>query len=185
MSWYGDIYCITNLINGKKYIGLTTRCIYERFKEHSKANSYIGYAIRKYGENNFAIQSIDTASTTQELCDKEIYWIKKYNTFEEGYNLTIGGEGVNLNYELDISLNSKQKRFMRYVSNTNKREVNVNNSFELAKLTLINIVDIYLRANRIHDKKEAAQLIFRLKPRYKKVINELEVIDFKELSLYL
>ena len=74
---------------------------------------------------------------------------------------------------------------MRYVSNTNKREVNVNNSFELAKLTLINIVDIYLRANRIHDKKEAAQLIFRLKPRYKKVINELEVIDFKELSLYL
>ncbi len=44
---YGSVYCIENIVNGKKYIGITTRSLQKRFKEHCKAESVIGKAITK------------------------------------------------------------------------------------------------------------------------------------------
>ena len=43
------------------------------------------------------IEQIDEAHTLQELNQKEIYWIDKYNSYnrEYGYNLTKGGDGGN------------------------------------------------------------------------------------------
>ena len=32
--------------------------------------------------------------TAEQLNQKEIYWIAKYNTLTEGYNMTSGGGGV-------------------------------------------------------------------------------------------
>ena len=43
-------------------------------------------AVRKYGRENFQIEQIDSASTQEELDDKEVYWIKYYNSVESGYN---------------------------------------------------------------------------------------------------
>lgn len=53
-GYYGVVYMIINLCNDKRYIGITTRTIEERFEEHCKADSYIGRAIRKYGRENFS-----------------------------------------------------------------------------------------------------------------------------------
>jgi len=97
---YGVIYKITNNINGKVYIGQTTKKLYERIKEHiynSKRNSQyaIHKAIRKYGENNFNWEIIDTATNRDELNDKEVYWIGKYKSNSHlGYNMTDGGDGI-------------------------------------------------------------------------------------------
>ena len=95
---YGRIYMITNLINDKKYVGLTTKTIEERFKSHLyRANhekSVVQKAIKKYGKDNFKIEEIDLAYTKESLIEKEIFWIKDKNTLIEGYNLTVGGEGV-------------------------------------------------------------------------------------------
>ena len=62
----GYIYCITNLINGKKYIGQTVRSIQDRFKDHSHQayrpendSRPICRAIRKYGIENFSIEQIE------------------------------------------------------------------------------------------------------------------------------
>ena len=43
-------------------------------------------AVRKYGRNNFFIETIDSATNQDELDDKEIYWINYYNAIEDGYN---------------------------------------------------------------------------------------------------
>lgn len=93
------IYCIENKINNKKYIGLTTKCIYKRFKQHkhsakkSENNKHLACAIRKYGEDNFEIYLLDdTSQDVIELREKEIHYIEKFNTFNCGYNMTIGGE---------------------------------------------------------------------------------------------
>lgn len=95
------IYCITNKINNKKYIGLTTKTIEHRWKEHiAAANSTqsskdfaLHRAIRKYGIDNFIVEEIDTAKTEEELKYKESYYIGKYNTFgSNGYNMTYGGD---------------------------------------------------------------------------------------------
>ena len=93
----GLLYIIKNNINGKRYIGKTTKNLDERIKQHfncisSKVNKYhLHYAIEKYGWNNF---SVDSYSFTNELLDyMEKEFIKKFDTFKNGYNMTIGGEG--------------------------------------------------------------------------------------------
>lgn len=95
---YGVIYCATNIINDKKYIGQTIRDLSIRKREHiGQANNgselAIHQAIRKYGENNFEWSIIDQAYNQEDLDDKEIYWIDYYNTFYVGgYNMSPGGQ---------------------------------------------------------------------------------------------
>ena len=92
---YGVIYCLTNLINGKKYVGQTTRTIEERFREHAKTDSFIGKAIRKYGRKNFKIEELEKCYSEEELNAAEIKWIKELDCkAPNGYNLTGGGAGV-------------------------------------------------------------------------------------------
>ena len=98
----GKIYKITNIINGKVYIGQTIRLLQERFERHlrdARNNKYpenhFHRAIRKYGAESFVIEQIDSASTQKELNEKEIYWISKFNSVINGYNTATGGEGGN------------------------------------------------------------------------------------------
>ena len=51
-------------------------------------DTHFARAIRKYGKDSFIIEEIDTAQTQDELNQKEQYWIKFYNSVEEGYNET-------------------------------------------------------------------------------------------------
>jgi len=93
------VYCIENKLNGKKYVGVTTKTIEERYEKHiqgsrSKGNKLdIQKAIKKYGKENFTIKEIDSASTYEEMMEKEKYWIIKLDTKNKGYNATDGGEG--------------------------------------------------------------------------------------------
>lgn len=90
------IYKITNKLNGKVYIGQTINTVDQRWKRHvydSKTkDTHFARAIRKYGAENFIVETIDTAESTKELNEKEIYWIKYYNSNKEGYNSTDGGD---------------------------------------------------------------------------------------------
>jgi len=93
------IYKATNKINGKAYVGQTVKSLRIRISEHihdalnNKDNVYFHNAIRRYGKENFIWEIIAECSSLKELNKTEIEMIKKYNTFENGYNLTRGGEG--------------------------------------------------------------------------------------------
>ena len=94
----GIVYCHTNRINGKKYIGQTTRTLKERIGNDGKGYSYyIGQAIKKYGWENFEteileeIESEDLNELHLKLDEREIYWIVFYDTTNTGYNITEGG----------------------------------------------------------------------------------------------
>lgn len=95
------IYKITNLINNKVYIGLSTN-IKERWRAHRSRpfqkkshqyNYYLYRAIRKYGLENFSFEVVEECQK-EELGEKEIYWINYYHSNDEqfGYNRTSGGE---------------------------------------------------------------------------------------------
>ena len=89
------IYLITNNINKKQYVGQTVQKLNRRLSKHKSAKTYLGNSIRKYGEENFSVEIIDTALSKEELDKKEIYWIDKLKTKHPlGMNLTDGGEGV-------------------------------------------------------------------------------------------
>ena len=86
------VYKITNLINGKIYVGQTKFSVEKRFLQHAKANSIIGAAIRKYGAENFKIEVIEVCKTFLELNEREIFWIEKLNCkVPNGYNVADGG----------------------------------------------------------------------------------------------
>ena len=103
------IYKITNKLNGKIYIGQTMQDVEKRWARHcspSSIRSAIGFAIQKYGKDNFLFEVIDTASTIDELNNKEIKYIELFDSVSpNGYNLTNGG----LNYEISDALRQKLK----------------------------------------------------------------------------
>jgi len=95
------IYCITNTVNGKKYIGQSWN-FYNRKKAHFfKAKhgekSHLYDAFRKYGEDSFTweiIEQVDCGENTQLLLDeKESFWIDCLDTQnpDRGYNIRDGG----------------------------------------------------------------------------------------------
>ena len=89
------IYKITNKNNGKIYIGLSNN-IERRKKEHFNNNIYncskIDKAIELEGKENFLFEILEEC-LEEELDSKERYWIKYYNSFENGYNQSRGGQG--------------------------------------------------------------------------------------------
>ena len=99
----GYIYKITNKINNKIYIGqVYNKTIQDRFNRHineasPKSRSYIDRAINKQGKENFICEEIDKGTSKEDLNNKEIYWIKYFNSTDLtiGYNLTKGGDGGN------------------------------------------------------------------------------------------
>lgn len=93
------IYKIINNINGKIYIGQSID-IKKRYREHifsgthnydKDANSPIHKAMKKYGKNNFSLELVESCSR-EELNEKEKYWIQYYDSYNTGYNATLGGD---------------------------------------------------------------------------------------------
>lgn len=88
------IYKITNKVNNKIYIGQTINSLEQRFSRHKqdalsgRLDTHLARAIRKYGEDNFIAEIIDTAQTQDELTKKEYYWIGYYDACNFGYNET-------------------------------------------------------------------------------------------------
>lgn len=98
----GYIYCITNLINKKKYVGKSTYNVNKRFKEHCRdafkercEKRPLYNAIRKYGVKNFLLEVLEECLNPKLLSKLEIDYIKKLNTYGKfGYNATRGGDGA-------------------------------------------------------------------------------------------
>lgn len=90
-----EIYKITNLINGKCYVGQTTKGYLNRFHQHClpRVKTYIGNAIQKHGIDNFTVDLIDTVEDSKAN-EMETYYIKYFHSHwtENGYNLTYGGD---------------------------------------------------------------------------------------------
>lgn len=95
------IYKATNKINGKVYIGQTIQTLERRKNQHERSYKYKNTknyvfcrALKKYGNENFEWEVIDTATSIEELNLKEEYWISYYDCLVssgKGYNSKYGG----------------------------------------------------------------------------------------------
>jgi group I intron endonuclease len=98
-----DVYLIINLVNNKKYVGITRNGYLVRFHQHLQEshtayhNSILHKALAKYGDENFVVKLIETNVPDSQIKEKEKYYIKLYDTFyvnKKGYNMTEGGDGM-------------------------------------------------------------------------------------------
>lgn len=105
----GYIYKVTCLVTGKIYIGKTETSAQDRWKGHCRAaflESHGDYnfpfhrAIRKYGKENFKVEEIEEVEDSEELKEREKFWINKFDSYYNGYNSTLGGDG-NCRYNYD------------------------------------------------------------------------------------
>lgn len=124
------IYKLTNKINGKIYIGQTIKSFEERLRGHiydaqyrkKTSESRLSNAIRKYGIDNFEKEIIYTASSIEELNEKEEFYIKHFNSTnrEIGYNIKYGGNNYTMPIETRRKIGNKTKE--RFYSNQELRE---------------------------------------------------------------
>lgn len=92
---YGIVYKITNNLDGKIYVGQTTRSIEIRWNEHKRdaprRKTHFYRALQKYGPDNFLLEILCDCQNQEELDKKEIMFVKKLKSLSpNGYNHAAG-----------------------------------------------------------------------------------------------
>lgn len=105
---YGVIYKITNTLNNMIYIGRRKCNPHKISVLHNYFGSglYIKNAIKKYGKEYFIKEYLDYAMSDEDLDKLEMYYIKKFDSMNNGYNQTIGGE----HFRGEFSNNADRKK---------------------------------------------------------------------------
>lgn len=92
------VYKITNTVNERVYVGLTTASLEKRWREHKCAANLdvdkpLYRAMRKYGIDKFSIHVIYVATSIEDMRQAEIRYISelKAHVADGGYNLTDHG----------------------------------------------------------------------------------------------
>lgn len=146
MNKLGKIYLITNSVNNKVYVGQTVQTLKKRFSGHCcysrtdrSSNMYIKRAIHKYGRDKFTIQLLEECPI-ELLNEREKYWISFYNSYKDGYNLTLGGQDSNyfnlhrLEDTIDI------EKFKQYIKEFRPLVGEVVSHFGISKCSVYNLI---------------------------------------------
>lgn len=95
--------------NGKKYVGVTSRCVTDRWGNGKRyKNFHFSNAIKKYGWDNIK-HKVFEVETKSEMFYLEKYLISYYQTTNPkyGYNKSTGGEGGTTGYHLSDECKKK------------------------------------------------------------------------------
>lgn len=112
------IYRFTNTANGKVYVGKSTHPAGWREREHlhsavegSDSCPAFYNAIRKYGAAVFTTEILYMAKTAYELSQMETFFIVLHQSHikENGYNLTLGGDGVTMSEVIRCKIRASMK----------------------------------------------------------------------------
>ena len=98
-----SVYVHINKINGKAYVGITSRAPEKRWGYNGigykpdagdNQNRRFWNAIKKYGWDNFSHTIIETELTESEANELEVHYIESFDSYRHGYNSTLGGGGI-------------------------------------------------------------------------------------------
>jgi group I intron endonuclease len=183
------IYKILNKVNGKVYIGLTSRASpTKRWQRHiSDLNSgkhhsrHLQKSWNKYGEANFIFEILEVLEVDiKNLFLREIFWIKFYKSFDPkfGYNMTFGGEGgFHLKETIDrIAMKNRgKKRTLEY-----RRRVSLS---KIGKSTSLKGRKLSPRSIEIKNKISKSKIGIKNPKSYKKIVSVnifTKTVDFFE-----
>lgn len=142
----GRIYLISNDINNKVYVGQTIQTLNKRFNGHCcysksdrSANMYIKRAIHKYGRDKFHISLIEECPINM-LDDREKHWISFYDSYENGYNLTRGGQDSNYFNLNRVENTINTKKFSDYIIEFKPLATEIAAHFGMSKCSVYNLI---------------------------------------------
>lgn len=105
------IYSITNVVNGKKYVGSTAKSFSSRWKKHitnlkngGHASHHLQNSWNKYGEENFVFKIEEVVDSLDNLLNLERDYIAKYDSYNNGYN-----ENPDPNFSPMLNKNTQEK----------------------------------------------------------------------------
>jgi hypothetical protein len=109
------VYLVTNLINGKKYVGMDSL----NYPYYLGSGVFIKKAIKKYGRKKFKKETLQVCETKEELLEAEKYWIDFFNAIKDKnfYNMREGGQGGDIRYFMD---EERIKQWKKNLSNSKK-----------------------------------------------------------------
>ena len=127
------IYKAENTFTGEVYVGATSKSLIERKNDHLQKSSkgsdgFFHQVIRTYGSDSFVWTEVDSASSINELAEKETEYIYMYDSFQNGYNSDKGGGFKKTVYQYNVETGELVNSYDDLVSaanavNANKRSV--------------------------------------------------------------
>lgn len=191
----GEIYKITNKVNGKIYIGKTKRTSHIRWIEHIRdsknypqKNIPLHKAIQKYGVDNFLCEILEDNIPLDNLNKKEKAYIKKYKTTNSnlGYNCTQGGDGGTVYSKLSENDVKEIKAILQNINNTLSLD-EISKSYMVSKntISLINTGKTWFDPSLKYPlRKTPTRNIGITKELYKNIVNDLldEKFKMKEIQ---
>lgn len=102
------IYKTTNLLNGKIYVGQTSKNLDTDYLGSGKV---LIKAVKKYGKSAFKREIIEECVSKEQMNEREKYWIQYFDSINrnKGYNVSIGGEGGNLGDKVNKKISKSMK----------------------------------------------------------------------------
>ena len=158
----GEIYKITNTIDGKSYIGQTVKSAEVRFKRHITENkcSLIHRAIKKHGKEVFILTVLHANVPNEQLDGLEQRAIKEHNTLvPNGYNLDTGGKSnkvLSPVHRLNISkgMRGKQNTLGKKPSADTRRKISEANKGNKNSLGKKHTIETRIQMSEAHKGKQ-------------------------------
>lgn len=137
----GLIYIIRNEINNKVYIGKTIQPIKERWRHHlNKWSSCtkLKEAMDNLGRKNFYIEILEDNIPYSVLDDKEVFYIKHYNSVVNGYNSKEGNTKFRGRNNHKIVNSIKNRIIEDYINGISPKDIA--NHFKLSLTSVYNVL---------------------------------------------
>lgn len=185
------------MVNGKKYIGQITKTCFEQFDGHivaafeHNADFKLSRALRKYGIENFSIETLKKCSSKNELNFFEKYFIQKYEILKNGYNMTVGGEGgdtycelpqtklqqIKAKISLANSFGNNDNAHHFYMKNISTNEVNRFGSFTECKKWFFDNLNMNIERPGSTNLKDAESFGFQVPLFGKYIFSDTEIFS--------